>query len=491
MTLRFSFSKTPVRVAWSLLLLALWLARPTTVQAGGLYLNPLGVEPTGRGGARVAGVSDPHALWYNPAGLAYSGRQLLLDFNLPIVRASFTRLMPDGSYTRTAHADPGFVPIPTLAYSDNFGLRRFGFGIGLIVPPAYTNRWPQDDRAPQRYSILNADDSIIGSLSLAAAYRPIDALSLGAALYITAAQVGAEVAVSACDYAFCSQPEGREWQGRTRALLGPVYAATAIFGARYDFSRVRLGASVQIRSKFSGDAQFAVQLPDQAFFDGVQLQNAKGGDELKAKMDFTLPTIVRFGVEVDVYRPLSVELAGAWENWGAQRNINVRPIGVFAHNVPTVGDVQAQPVELARNVRDVWSLSLGGTHDLSQFLPRRRKLAVNAGTMLESSSFDQRDLSATTVDTEKLLLGLGLSVELVRGLLLDISYAHVFMRDKNVRNSRVLLPATIRPLPVDGNPDAYEVGDRPVIGNGKYTMEADFVGLGLRWKLDETFAPSS
>lgn len=463
-------------------------AWPDVVHAGGLYLNPLGVEPTARGGARVAGVSSPHALWYNPAGIAYAKRQLLFDLNMPRVRASFTREMPDGTMDPTASARSTILPIPTLAYSDNFGLERFGFAVGLIIPPGYSLDWPEGDRASQRYSILNADNSAIGSLALAAAYRPLEALSLGVALYLTAAQVGAEVAVSACDYAFCSQPEAPEWQGRTRFLLGPVYTATAIFGARYDFERVRLGASVQIRSKFSGEADFAVELPDQAFFDGVRLTNEDGSEELKAEMDFMLPTIVRVGVEVDVTRALSIELAATWENWAAQRNVNVRPVNVVARDVPSVGDVRAQPVELARNIQNVWALHLGGSHDLSQFMPEKQLLAVNAGAMLESSSFEPRDLSATTVDSDKLLLGLGASVEIARGVLLDVSYAHVFIKNQSVDDSRVLLPAAVRPLPVDNSPNVYEVGDRPAIGNGDYTMEADIVGVGLRWKIDQTLA---
>ena len=488
MTLRFSLPKAPSRVARLILLLSLLaLVLPETARAGGLFLNPLGVEPTARGGARVAGVSDPHALWYNPAGLAYSKRQLLLDFNMPLMRASFRRYLADGTVAPNARANPTYVPIPTLAYSDNFGLERFGFAIGLIVPPAATLAWPEDARAPQRYSILNTDNSVVGSLVLAAAYRPIDALSLGVALYITTAQVGAEVAVSACDYAFCSQPEAPEWQGRTRFLLGPLVTASATFGARYDLDRVRIGASVQMRSKFSGEADFAVDLPNQAFFDDVTLQNEKGGEKLKAEMDFILPTILRVGVEVDVLRPLSVELAYSWENWASQQNIRVRPLGVIARNVPSIGDVRAEPVELARNIQNVSALHLGGTYDLRQLMARQRVLQLHAGAMFETSSFEPRDLSPTTIDSEKLLLGLGASIALVRGLLLDVTYAHVFMKNRKVRNSRVLLPAAIRPLPVDNDPDVYEVGDRPAIGNGEYAVEADFVGLGLRWKIDETF----
>ncbi|MDB4974266.1 MAG: rane protein in aromatic hydrocarbon degradation [Myxococcaceae bacterium] len=478
-------------VAWTLWLgcLVLGLASaPRSAQAGGLYLTPLGAEPAARGGARVAGSNDPHALWYNPAGLAYSGRQLVVDLTMPIARASFARFMPDGSTTATASARPNIVPIPTLAYSDNFGLERWGFGIGIVVPPAYSLDWPSQvsgQPAPQRYSILNANGSAIGSLSLAAAYRPLDRLSLGASLYITSARIGGEVAVSACDYAFCSQPEGREWEGRTRFLLNAV-TATAVFGARYDFDRIRVGGSVQVRTKISGTGQFDVRLPDNALFDGVTLKNARGGDDLKAKMSFDLPTIIRLGIEGDLDENTKVELGGVWENWAVQKNLTVRPIRVTARDVPGVGDVQAQPVSLATNQRATWALNLGGTHELSRFMPRRRRLFAHGGFMYESSSFAPRDLSATSIDTNKVMLALGGSVELIKGMLLDVSYGHIFMVNHTVRDSRVLLPAAIRPLPVDQDPATYAAGDRPAIGNGRYAIEADFVALGLRWMMDET-----
>jgi long-chain fatty acid transport protein len=447
---------------------------------------PLGSEPAARAGARVASVSTPHALWYNPAGLAYSKRQLLFDLNLPIVRSSYTRFM-NGASSPTLDVNSAVLPIPTLAYSDDFGLERFGFGVGVIVPPAYALDWPSSvdgQPAPQRYSILNADGSAIASLVLAAAYRPLERLSLGIAVYLTTAQVAGEVAISACEYAICSQPEGREWTGRSKFQLGPEFAASATFGARYDFDRVRVGASVQLRTKISGEADFDVLLPDQAIFDEVTLTNAQGGRDLKADMEFILPTIVRAGVEVDIYEPLSVELAGTWENWASQSTIEVRPKGVRANDVPGVGTVVTQPVSLARNIRDTWAVHLGGTHDLTQYMHKGRKLAVNAGFMFETSSFAPRDLSPITIDTNKALVSIGASVELVRNLLLDVSYGHMFMKNRTVRNSRVRLPAAIRPEPTDPDPNMYEVGEQPIIGNGRYEIEADFVAVGVRWMID-------
>jgi len=58
------------------------------------------------------------------------------------------------------------------------------------------------------------------------------------------------------------------------------------------------------------------------------------------------------------------------------------------------------------------------------------------------------------------------------------------MKNETVRNSKVLLPSLGKPEPVDDDPDTYVTGDQPSIGNGRYVMEADYVGLGVRWKLD-------
>ena len=105
-----------------------------------------------------------------------------------------------GTVAPTVHARSGILPLPTLAYSDDFGLERFGFAIGLIVPPAAALRWPTELNgapAPQRFSILSTDDAAVVSLALGAAYRPLERLSLGVALYVTFARVGGEVAISA------------------------------------------------------------------------------------------------------------------------------------------------------------------------------------------------------------------------------------------------------------------------------------------------------
>jgi long-subunit fatty acid transport protein len=459
---------------------------PRTARAGGLYLMPRGVEAASRGGARVAGSDDPQALWYNPAGLLSSGRQLLVDGLLPIVRSDFTRVLDNGMVEPTVSSTSS-IPIPTIAYSDNFGLKRWGFGIGLLIPPAWGGEWPAEvdgQPAPTRYSALPGPGAFYGTLALGAAYSPVDRLSLGAALYVSVAQIGGTVAISACDYAICLQPEAPEWEGRTSFLLGPMVTATAVFGATYAFDYVKLGTSLQLRTKIDGEGSFDVALPDQAVFDDIVIENADGSDDLRAHTEAELPMIIRVGVEVQPIKPLKIELAGSWENWSNLKSVTVDPINVWLRNVPGIGDAEADSVTLARNAQDTWAAHLGANYDLAQLFNLRNALFANAGFMFESSSVRERDLDVSTLDTRKVLLGLGVSVAVSRSVLLDITYGHIFMKNHTVTNSDVLLPGAVKPLPEDDDPNTYDAGDRPAIGNGRYEMEGDYVGLGVRWKLD-------
>src|SRR5687768_2019814 len=107
-------------------------------QAGGLYLFDRGARPTSRGGAWVAGADDPGALWYNPAGLAESRNQLMGDAVLSINFYDFARTREDGvtPIGPKVDASPTPLPIPTLAFSNDFGLKKWVIGGGLFFPNA-------------------------------------------------------------------------------------------------------------------------------------------------------------------------------------------------------------------------------------------------------------------------------------------------------------------------------------------------------------------
>lgn len=115
-----------------------------------------------------------------------------------------------------------------------------------------------------------------------------------------------------------------------------------------------------------------------------------------------------------------------------QTAAKIEPRDVWIRDAVAIGDYQVGPIEIPRNMNDVWSIRLGGSYAVWN-----DRMLVSAGANYETSSFDDAHLTPLTLDSDKLVLGLGLSVEVKSGLWLDVSYAHVFIRDREVRNSQV------------------------------------------------------
>ncbi|MCA9577538.1 MAG: outer membrane protein transport protein [Sandaracinaceae bacterium] len=477
---------TTQRLTPALLLAAFaLLALPTEAHAGGFYISDRGVRPAGRGFAFVAGADDPQALWYNPAGLGFSGQQLLIDANLLFFRGSYTRVDSGGNTLPTVEAEVPLLPLPMLAYSDNFGLERWTFGAGLFVPTAVLGEYPSgldgqghpcdmdDDPncgpAPQRYSLINLNGSALAHLALSVAYRPIDELSIGLGVQMMVGVFQAVVAMTACDRFLCTQPENPEWDGYARLSINPVIEPGLQGGVIYRNDVLSLGFSFLWWPKaIRGDATIDVRLPSAVLFEGARVEGNK------ARVTLPFPLTLRAGVEVRPTPYLRLEVAGVFERWSSQSQVTVDPRDVWIRDALAIGDYEVGSLSIPRNMRDTYSVRVGG--ELT--LPFEQRLSVRGGLMFETSSFSDSHLTVLTLDTRKYILGLGASFEVKPGIFLDVSYAHLFLQNRNVTNSQVTQPNPIRP-PAAGDmaPDgpAY-------IGNGRYAMEGDMLGIGLRWQ---------
>src|SRR5690606_30308904 len=144
-------------------------AAPRRASAGGFYLTDRGVRPMAQGGAFVAGATGAEALYYNPAGLADSGRSLRLEGMATFLRASFTRIDDGGVVRPEVELDQPILPIPLLGYTDDFGLEHFTFGVSVFAPNSQTYKYPP--KGAQRYSLVSTADSLIANIALGGAFH--------------------------------------------------------------------------------------------------------------------------------------------------------------------------------------------------------------------------------------------------------------------------------------------------------------------------------
>jgi len=467
-------------------------ATTSTAFAGGFYLLPRGARGVAQGGAVVASSDDPGALWYNPAGLAYSGRQALVDFVLPIQTVDFSRINSGGQREPTVSSTSEPLPIPGFGLSENFGLRDLTFGIGMMAPTAALNNWPRyvdgpngtRIGAPQRYTLVSMEGSGFANLSAGVAYRPVKYLSFGAAATAVVGLFAVDVVMSTCDSGvLCKQPESDRWDGDARISVPPKGGFPALvrpggaFGFVADLNGIipmRIGGSVTLPFKLDGEAQFDVDLPDEevAEFRGAKLSNNKADFEVK------FPTIVRLGVEYRPLEPLRLELQTTWENWAVQKEMTVEPKGISIQ-APLLGTYELGSLSMKRGMRNVWAVGTGGEYKINP------AFQVRLGLMYEKGSLADPYFTILTPDTDKLLVGLGGTWSARPNILIDFTVGHVFMRNRSVRNSKIYQPYPLRPAPGADTDGTWMPGEAVPLGNGDYKVEASFVGVGTRY----TFVP--
>lgn len=454
--------------------------------AGGLFLYDRGVRPLSRGGAFVAAPDDPHALSYNPAGIALAGDQILVDATLTLMSASVRRTLPDGTLLQRVEAQNVPLPIPTLAATFDLGLKDFAFGLGILAPNVPLLRYPRslpdgqggNAPTPTRYSLVNLDGSALANLAFGVAYRGIEGLALGIDVQVAAGRFKAETALSACDGFVCTNPEDASFDAYATADFVPAYGVTAAAGVSYAVSDGwRLGASFTAPYKLRGTGTLNLRLPSAALFDQTEVV----GDEATLTMDF--PAILRAGSEIRPLSFLRMEAAFVWEQWSRQQTIDLAPQDVRLRNVVGIGDYDVGPVALQRNMRDTWSLR--GGFELSvpaDWLGARLQnlgLTLRGGVGFERGAFADQALSPMTLDSDKFVLSGGLGVNLARRLRFDAAAGWYRLFDRQVRDSQIRQPAAIRP--------PSEV-TRSVIGNGDYRMEAFFLGGGFTIAMDDRTA---
>lgn len=428
----------------------------------------------GRGGAFVAGADDPGALWYNPAGLAYAGNQLMVDATMTMLSGDFTRIDGGGNVLPTVSTSGAPLPIPGIMYTNQFGLRDFTFGLGVFAPNAGILNWPESISvngspmsAPQRYSLISMDGSLISHVALGAAWRATERLSLGATFQMIVGSFQARSTLSACDGTICTQPENPEYDSLAEVRLSGLAQPTFSLGGIYDFGTVRLGAAFILGYPLSGEGTIRARVPSGAIFDGATIE----GDRADVRLDF--PAILRLGAEFRPIQNLRAEVAFVYEGWSTQDALSIRPKDAFLRNVQVVGDYQIGPILIPRNMRDVFSIRVGGEYRLG-------RIGILAGASYENGAFRDSTLTPLTLDSDKFIASVGVSVAVTDNISIDAMFTHSFMQNRQVRDSAVPQPSPIRP---EGSNPVY-------IGNGDYNMEATMFGLGLRWQFAPALASS-
>ncbi len=369
--------------------------------AGGMYLPTRGVRPTARGGAFVAGADDlGGGLWFNPAGLAAiaggKARQFFFDVSYVTQRVSYTRLDSGFNEQDTIDSENTGTPIPTVALSFDV-TDKVVVGGGVFAPYAALGRYPVD--GPQRYSLVDMSNTVLVIAEVAVGWQVSDRLRLGAGFQNMFANVVSSVVFNGCPGQTVCAPEDPEFDSLSQIDSKDYFSPSGVIGAQLDVhDRVRTGVSFQFPFKVSGSGDLSVVLPDSGFYDGASIV---GSD---ASMSFTLPAMLRFGVQVEPVDRWYVEIDLDVEFWSMHDEFVIEPEDVRIEGAAGVGTYEIGDMTIPREFENSVAIKVGVEGQPSASTP----LTVAAGYAYETAAVPDKTLTVMTMDGNKHLFAGGL-----------------------------------------------------------------------------------
>ncbi len=448
-----------------------------SVVVGGFMLWSSPAHASGFAAARFGGEhgnpteSNPTALYYNPAGIAFSeGTHLFVDGSLAIRHATW-------EHAQSAHD----VPEPAGAEGANYGkasltnvfggpalgaTTKFGdlaIGAGLFVPFAGRATWDKNDKLKGGAFPLAADGvarwhQIDGSLTsiyltAGAAYRlgPVSVGLSGNFIFSSVKNQQAKNLTLGDNDVTQEARSELDVSGRHASFaVGLMWEALA--------DRLWIGASYQAAPGIG-----AMKLTG-------TLTNVSGPDARKDDVDFlqSLPDIVRLGGSYRPRKDLEVRLFGDFTRWSKLVDqcitLKDRPCGINKTDgtpLPGTGTV----TDVYRGWRDTFGVRVGASYWV------KPAVELFAGLGFERSAIPDNTLDPGLPDADTLAPAAGGRFEIFDKLYLAASYTHIQYLGRDNTGKSVLDDPAVAPT------------TRRVDGGGHYTA---FIGV-LNMNLEKQF----
>jgi long-chain fatty acid transport protein len=380
---------TMKRVLPTLALMLPLLTWPASGRAGGFLIYDLSAEALAKGSAVSASTSEPAAVWFNPAALAYQGHGVSLSGVAVLASSRFEPA--DGR--PEAETEPGRFLLPTV-FATVRAHERVAVALGVFPAFGLSVTWPQDWLGAE-HAIKASIQTVNFNPTVSVALLP--QLSLGAGLQVIRGAVELTNALPAV-------------VGGTATLGGGTWGVGANVGLLYRPlpERLHLAFTYRSRAKLSFDGRvdfdphpdFARSLPDQT------------GDA-----EITLPDILSLGF---MWRPVpSVALTF---------DPNLVLWSTFDRLVIDFESVEDRVLE--RNSRNTFTLRLGV--DWATPAPG---LSARAGFIFDQNPAPAETLAPSLPDGNRLDFGLGLGYRW-QWLKADVGYLFVYFLPAEARSGR-------------------------------------------------------
>ncbi len=379
--------------------------------AGSFYLQEQSVRGAGRAFSGEAADRGVGSLWWNPASIARSGRELSVGLHAIKIDSEVRNT---GSYVtypggvdvpvvdpRNTEVDPiesGLVP--NFAFATPIG-DRLALGVSVAAPYNFTTKYEQGSFA--RYDALTSELRS-GDASLTLAYQVNDWLDVGAGLnaqYVKAKLTSAMPSVSPLLPDGSSSLEGDGWDFGWN-VGAQVHKGPWDFGLSY---------RSKIEHELDGDIAIALTGP-----------LAPNSVTTSGTASFNTPWFASASVRYAVSDKLTLNAQVNRIGWSEFQAITVE--------YPNGGDV------IHQNYKDVTTGAIGLDYALSD------KTTLRAGVGYDPTPTRDSLRTARIPDADRWLFSVGGSTEVTPGVTFDAGLTYIAFSDSTIRDDRAFYAGT-------------------------------------------------
>ncbi len=379
--------------------------------AGSFYLQEQSVRGAGRAFSGEAADRGVGSLWWNPASIARSGRELSVGLHAIKIDSEVRNT---GSYVtypggvdvpvvnpRNTEVDPiesGLVP--NFAFATPIG-DRFALGVSVAAPYNFTTKYEQGSFA--RYDALTSELRS-GDASLTLAYQVNDWLDVGAGLnaqYVKAKLTSAMPSVSPLLPDGSSSLEGDGWDFGWN-VGAQVHKGPWDFGLSY---------RSKIEHELDGDVAIVLTGP-----------LAPNSVTTSGTASFNTPWFASASVRYAVNDKLTLNAQVNRIGWSEFQAITVE--------YPNGGDV------IHQNYKDVTTGAIGLDYAISD------RTTLRAGVGYDPTPTRDSLRTARIPDADRWLFSVGGSTEVTPGVTFDAGLTYIAFSDSTIRDDRAFYAGT-------------------------------------------------
>jgi len=440
--------------------LGVLIAASPAANAGGLGIREQSAYGEGTSYAGVAAGGDLSTMFWNPAVMTqFAGIQssstyagiLPYSSHSPSAGSTYFGSLaePQGGTGNTSNA--ALVPGTTFSYQINQNLwvgLSFNSPFGLSV--SFPENWVGRD-----YGASNSNLTTY-NVTPSVAYRINDWISIGAGMQIQYANLAFQHGLSAFQQQVPTPIPGFFVSG---LVPSPVDAKLSANGWGYGFTAgvtltptpataIGLGYRSGIDQKFSG----TLTLPPPAL---------GGPGALPANLTINAPSILSLGLRQRIDPQWTLLGTVEWTNWNR--------IGTSVISTP----LPPSPfLTLPFQWKDGWLFSIGAEYKASD------RLSLRTGFGYEISPVTDQVRFPIIPDNDRFWASIGASYQIWRGLVANLAYSHIFIRDTSINISAASGNPWFATSITSANPSG-------VAYIGSVQSHVDILSIGVAWRWDE------